>query len=1167
MKFRRSILRKVTGKTSHHPHLSAAAWDIRSRLKLLPQATLVVPDSTTALLIKSDLVSLSPSLKIEILHGVECDLIRHRSPNAQTRHERLSFLRSLRDHKTPTLRIISAPSIAQYIASPAALNHRSLSIKPGQQVLRRDLSHSIAELGYVPAEIVEKPGEFAIRGSIVDAFSPGDEFPVRIELLDETVESIRQFHPKNQRRVSDLDEASIFSAREFFFPASAEAKKATRALWRSYLDTWNWDKAEREALLQRFDSQSFFPTIDYWAALFALEHPPNQRLDSAFWNEMLEVAAPLWVLDAESVRRSALVASSEFQRHLRTARVEGEWVPEPLAFIKDGEDIEQTVSKIFSAAESIFSRSPSAAHDGHQKGLESLLQKLSSQRADPHTPPLEPFVKEIRRIHSEGLRVLYAAPHPGQIQRLNFLLGEYGIAFHHHANLEAAQGDSHPFVAIVAMLEEAFFDGPSRTFVLLDEFVFGSKRKRSTQSAARTSTDVFPSEMLMADLKIGDLVSHKKHGIGRYQGLKIIEFGGLSNELIEIEYREGTKLLLPVTRLDQVQKFAVGQGDAPLDKLGGQSWEAKKARVKKELLSLAGELLHLYSKRELARAPELKWNESAVQEFAALFPFEETPDQAKAILDTLKDLKGTRPMDRLLCGDVGYGKTEVALRAAHAAATGGLQVAILCPTTILAAQHEATFKRRLGASGIRVAAISRFKDPVEVKQTLNELALGKVDVVIGTHRLLSRDVRFERLGLLVVDEEQKFGVAHKERVRSLKNNVHVLSMTATPIPRTLHFSISGLKELSVINTPPQNRLSVRTHVARKKPVVIEEAIANEIKRGGQVYYVHNRVQTIEKELAYLRPLLPPGVSIEYVHGQMNEEILEQKMLDFYSGKIQVLLTTSIVESGLDVPNANTLIVDRADAFGLAQLYQLRGRVGRAAERGYAFFLLPEAGQINTDAEERLAVLETYQELGSGFLVATHDMEIRGAGDILGREQSGNVATIGFEAYTDLLQECVAELKGEHLEQELDPEVKLDIDCHIPETYIPEVGLRLGFYRKLAAATNDEELRSVMEDLNDRFGDAPDSVKNLSGIMSIKLLLRQLRVLSLAAGKNGFSVAFDPKTPVQPQKMVAAVSRYPNHFQLSPEGKLLIRRQSDTQDPQKMLRGIEAAITEIQHWCD
>jgi transcription-repair coupling factor (superfamily II helicase) len=642
----------------------------------------------------------------------------------------------------------------------------------------------------------------------------------------------------------------------------------------------------------------------------------------------------------------------------------------------------------------------------------------------------------------------------------------------------------------------------------------------------------------MAELKPGDYMVHIDHGIALYRGLQHISVGSVGGDFLLLEYAGSDKLFLPVDRLGLVQRYVGPEGSHPaLDKLGGVSWEKSKGKARKNIEELAGELLEIYARRQLSEGFSFSPPDEMYREFEASFAWEETPDQLSAIQDVLADMQHSKPMDRLVCGDVGYGKTEVALRGAFKSALDGKQVGILVPTTILAQQHYETFRERLKDYPVTVEVLSRFRTPKEQKGILERLKKGDIDIIIGTHRLLQKDVAFKDLGLLIIDEEQRFGVKDKERLKSFRAVVDVMTLTATPIPRTLYMSMMGIRDLSIIDTPPVDRLAVKTIVSRFSEELIREAVLRELRRGGQIFFVHNRVQTIGKRAELLAQLVPEA-KIAVGHGQMGEHELEKVMLGFMHGETNLLLCTTIIESGLDIPNANTLIVDHADKFGLSQLYQLRGRVGRSTQRGYAYLLIPSEAAISSDARERLRVLQEISELGAGFRIATHDMEIRGAGDMLGNRQSGTVTEIGFELYNQMLEETIARMRGEESVERVEPEINLKVPAFIPEAYVKDAGQRLVIYKKLTQAENEEDVLDVQNEVLDRFGKYPLATAYLFEIMKLRVLLKKLIVRQNDFDGKAVIISFHPRTPAPPDTIIGMMRSEPKKYQLTPDYKLV-----------------------------
>jgi transcription-repair coupling factor (superfamily II helicase) len=646
--------------------------------------------------------------------------------------------------------------------------------------------------------------------------------------------------------------------------------------------------------------------------------------------------------------------------------------------------------------------------------------------------------------------------------------------------------------------------------------------------------------MDLQELKAGDLIVHTDHGIGRYGGLQKLAVEGVRNDFLVLVYHDGDKLYLPVDRMGMVQKYMGVEGHVPaLDKLGGRSWQRVKSRVKRQAEKIAGELLKLYAERKVASGCAFPGPDGAFREFEAGFAFEETPDQLKVIDDVLEDMQRPTPMDRLVCGDVGYGKTEVALRAAFLAVAGGKQVAVLVPTTILAEQHYATFRSRFQHHPVNIACLSRFRPRKEQLAIAEGLKRGGVDIVIGTHRMIQKDIAFKDLGLLILDEEQRFGVRHKEKIKRLRANVDVLTLTATPIPRTLHMALTGVRDISLIRTPPEYRKAIVTYISEFDNEVIAEAIRRELKRGGQIFFVHNNIHGIHKVAGHLQGLVPE-VRLDVAHGRMEEEALEAVMLRFVNREIDLLVCTTIIESGLDIPSANTIIVNRADRFGLAQMYQLRGRVGRADEQAYAYLLIPKEGMLTADARKRLKVLMEHSDLGAGFQIAMNDLEIRGGGTILGSSQSGHIAAVGYDMFLKLMEEAVAEIKGEPLEQALDPEINIQVSAFLSEDYVPDLDQRLALYRRLSRLTELQEIADLRAELTDRYGPPPAEAGNLLFKIMLRVLARKAGVMRLDLKDHKLVMFFAEGHPRNSETLVQRILADPQRFELAPDGILKAR---------------------------
>jgi transcription-repair coupling factor (superfamily II helicase) len=724
------------------------------------------------------------------------------------------------------------------------------------------------------------------------------------------------------------------------------------------------------------------------------------------------------------------------------------------------------------------------------------------------------WVNEIRQQRDQGATTIFVAATPGRAERTIELLKEYDLFA---VPIERADDARYAAVLVAIGALSSGFRLPDADLAIYAEADVFDEERRAPERR-RTATKAFLSDL--RDLKKDDLVVHVDHGIGLFVGLKQIGVGDAVQEFLELRYAGEDKLFVPVERLDLVQKYT-GATRPPVDRLGGTSWERAKTRVKKAMRDMAEELLKLYAARKAVPGHAFSSDSHWQQEFEDAFEYELTPDQRTAIADIKRDMESPTPMDRLLCGDVGYGKTEVAMRAAFKVVMDGKQVAFLAPTTVLAFQHQKTLKERFAGFPVRIDMVSRFRSKAEQKDVLADLSAGKVDIIVGTHRLLSKDVEFRDLGLLVVDEEQRFGVSHKEKIKQLRKKVDVLTMTATPIPRTLNMSLVGIRDMSIIETPPKDRLSIQTNVVKFDQQVIARAIRHELDRGGQVYFVHNRVESIFS-IGNLLQRLVPEARVVVGHGQMSEDTLERAMLDFVSRKFDVLLATTIVENGLDIPNANTIVINRADRYGLSQLYQLRGRVGRSDRPAYAFLLIPPEDNLSPVAKKRLAAIKEFSDLGSGFRVAALDLEIRGAGNLLGGEQSGHIDAVGFEMYMKLLEETVRELKGEELEDDVRANVNLKIDLRIEDSYVPDMNQRLMLYRKVAAARREDEIVRVLEEAADRYGPPPDSVLNLADYGRLRVMADQLGIESVDREGRIVVIKFRPQAKVDPVRLVALV---------------------------------------------
>lgn len=989
--------------------------------------------------------------------------------------------------------IVVAPIEATLLsfAAPQFYESLSLSLARDVEISLQDVIAHLLKTGYIRAELVEMEGQFSVRGGILDVFPGEAPKPVRVELLGDMVESLREFDAETQRSTGPVSRVILPPLTEF-------------PLTRTRSDDGNSDfQALQTATLQATDdAQTLF---DLREGTLVISDEPEQIAQKA----------------AKS--RDRLLADS--------ASLAGDVVPVvlPEEYWKAALGRRQR----FSLEELALQRN----------GREPRILKV--QPTARYHGQIQAFLGEIRGRLGAGDEVLIGAASSGELERLADLCREYEVPYRlgefeqsaTGARLveEVTSGSAPAAVLLRAPLQEGFVIPEAKLafYGTSDLFETAPVHERPR---ARPKTAGFFSDF--SELKQGDYVVHVDHGIGQFEGLHTIESDGRRGEFMRLQYADDARLYVPLERMDLVQNYRSLEGAKPaLDRLGGTAWVARKTKVRKSLTDLADKLLELYAERKTATgygfAPDVPWQ----HEFEDAFEFSETPDQATAIVDIKRDMEAATPMDRLLCGDVGYGKTEVAMRAAFKAVANSKQVAVLAPTTVLVFQHYETFRRRMAAFPIRIEMLSRFRSAREQKEALAALEAGKVDILIGTHRLLSRDVVFHDLGLLIVDEEQRFGVTHKERLKEMSRNVDVLTMTATPIPRTLNMSLVGLRDMSVIETPPKDRLAIQTVVAPFSESAMRRAITEELERGGQVFFIHNRVESIYS-MANLIQKLVPKAKVVVGHGQMGERDLEKVMLRFIRDEADVLVSTTIVENGLDIPRANTIIVNRADRFGLSELYQLRGRVGRSNQRAYAYLLVPPEASLTPIARRRLAALREFSELGAGFRIAALDLELRGAGNLLGREQHGHIAAIGFDLYTQMLERAVAAKKGEGEQSELRATLNLGMDIRIPPEYLPSESLRLRTYKRIAEIHNENERDALRRELEDRFGPTPPAIHNLLDYALLKSLAERLQISSVDRRGNEAIVKFHPTTSVHPERLVRLV-RKEKGTKLDPKGVLTV----------------------------
>lgn len=1034
--------------------------------------------------------------------------------------------------KAPAVLITTARGLLRRVLPRAVMDASAELLGRGVTIDRDELAAKLIRLGYARVPLVEDPGTFAVRGGVIDIYSPVYERPARLELFGDEVESLRLFDAESQRTISDLVELYLSPAREILFDDTTKARGIAAA--REAGDRVNQPSRQVRELTEQISLGHFALGIESLLPGFY-----DNKLSTL--RDYLPPDALYFVEDSEGVQREFHDFEQSLSREYDAAVARAELaLPPALHFARPSELL--AGQRTLRAHSLFIGDGPLLAMQfGDTQGLrQAILAHHGEEGA------LSPLIERLTDWRDQGVSTVIACHANGQAERLKRLLLDRRLHVKLYpgpfADVSGSLFDpaihAHLFTGAVSRgtVASVMKPGSHPIAIVADEEIFGARAAVKTRKQKRAEQ---PFVAAFRDLNEGDLVVHIEHGIARYGGLTRMSIRGIDGDFLILHYDGADKLYLPVEKLRQVQKFS-GQDPAHvrLDKLGSNSWENRKRKVKEFLLQMAAELLDVYAARKAHPGHAFREPDAYYRQFEADFPFEETPDQAHAIADVLSDMQSEKPMDRLVCGDVGFGKTEVALRAAFKAVMDKKQVAILVPTTVLCSQHYRTFRERFKDYPVIVEMLSRLRDVKETKEILQKLREGKIDIVIGTHKLLGKDIAFKDLGLVVVDEEQRFGVTHKEKLKKLRKLVDVLTLTATPIPRTLHMSLAGIRDLSIIATPPEDRRAIRTFVSRFEPLSIKEAIEREIGRGGQVFFVHNRVRSITAMKKFLEELCPKS-RFALAHGQMEEHKLDQVMDDFVQRKSDVLLCTSIIESGLDIPTANTIIVNRADTFGLSQLYQIRGRVGRSKERAYCYLLIPRRRPVTKDAQKRLAALQDYTELGSGFRIASHDLEIRGAGNLLGPDQSGQIAAVGFDLYTQLMEDAVRELRGQPPRDEIEPEILLPITALLPEAYLPDVHQRLVFYKRLAQAQSEEDVDEIRGELRDRCGEPPGEVDALTELTGLRIAMRGLRLRTLENGPGRLVVTLGPDAALDPQKLAAKVTRARGEWKLTPDMKLLV----------------------------
>ena len=1061
----------------------------------------------------------------------ETDPYASLNPHADIQQVRATTLWRIRNKKVDIV-VASIRSLSARLAAPSQFDTYSLHVASGDDLSQDLLAQHLASAGYLRQEPVGAPGEFSIRGGIVDIFSPLMRNPVRIEFFGDSVDSIREFDLDDQRSRGPIQRIDLLPMQDVMVSREMLRDWGARARQRWTDETFEKDLNEK---LVFADNGEFFAGASYLM-------PIVQPMESTLFDY---AESAVLILDEPEVLEETydkFFAALE-QRFEQTTNAGGVALPP---------------NEIFLSPEDFRSRASQHRHVNLEElGASGSSFFVRGQPAVKFHGRIKEMAAAVGQSLQAGREVILLGSTVGMAERLRDILHEYGVPFRCEFGEQPLKMPDEAIVPIVGIgkISSGLFLPDAGLEIYAETDIFDESEHLPQQHRRRQKISSFVSDL--QDLKVGDYVVHIDHGIGTYNGLTLVH----ERECMVLLYQGGDRLYVPLERLDLIQKYSSTEGARPpLDKLGGTTWIARKTRAKRAIRDMAQELLKLYAERKVATGYAFSSDTEWQKEFEEAFQYEETPDQLTAIADIKRDMESPMPMDRLVCGDVGYGKTEVAMRAAFKALGDGKQVAVLTPTTVLCYQHYETFKERLAAFPVTVAMLSRFVVTKEQKKIIGDLEAGKVDIVIGTHRLLSKDIKFHDLGLMVVDEEQRFGVAHKERLKHLKKQVDVVTMTATPIPRTLNMALSGLRDMSVIETPPRDRLAIQTVVVKFKPVVIENAINFELERGGQVYVVHNRVESIYSLANFIQKLAPKA-RVGVAHGQMGEKELEQVMTRFMHHEFDVLVATTIIENGLDIPLANTLVVNRADRYGLSQLYQLRGRVGRSNRRAYAYLLIPSDETLTQIARRRLAAIREFSELGAGFRIAALDLELRGAGNLLGGQQHGHIEAIGFDLYCQMLERTIEELKTGEVLPEVETAINLRVDLKIPADFIDEELHRLKIYKQIASTRNEADLDTLYRDLEDRFGELPLPVRNLLEYARLRILGRARGVTTIERSATGIDIKFHETARIDPERIVELVSAN-NGVTFAPPATLRLQSGGTTMLRAELFSSIENILREL-----
>ncbi|MDD3182414.1 MAG: transcription-repair coupling factor [Alphaproteobacteria bacterium] len=1138
-------------------HDARVLAELALRANGTPLVHIALDDLRAAFLMEA-VAFFAPHIEVLSFPAWDCLPYDRTSPHADISGQRMATLaRLLVPTNKPRIVLTTVNALTQKIIPPEIVKDTCLSLAVGDELPIEKLARHLSARGYHMAGTVREVGEFAVRGGIVDLFPTGFDTPLRLDFFGDEVESLRTFDPLSQITTGKIDRLLLQPTSEILL--NDESITHFRSGYRELFGV----ATDSDPLYEAVSTAQKFPGTEHWLPLFytrlvsLLDYVPGSVLTLAPQTDEAIAARVQQINDFYQARLGLYEAARRGKDRKVVA-----YKPVPVASLYyTPEEITSLLEHSAVGLLSPFTEGETSCDAG---GIRA--RDFADARARQDSDLYQTIKDYAAQYQANGKRVMIACYSQGSAERIAGLLRAHDVNVQTDTKLwEQARKLDVKLIPLMVLGLEHGFVAPDLV-VISEQDILGDRLIRQTKK--RKASAQFQLEL--GSINIGDFMVHGEHGIGRYEGLETINALGTAHDCIRLIYDGGDKLFVPVENIDVLSRYASAEAGAVLDKLGGVAWQARKARVKKRLLDIADGLLKIAAERQLRQAEIIEVQEGTYQEFAARFPYNETDDQEQSIQSVLDDLASGKPMDRLVCGDVGFGKTEVALRAAFAVAQAGLQVAVVAPTTLLARQHYQNFTQRFTGFPVRIAQLSRMvtaKDAKETKEAINE---GKVDIVVGTHALLSKEIKFQRLGLVIIDEEQHFGVKQKEQLKELRADVHVLTLTATPIPRTLQLALTGVRELSLITTPPVDRLAVSTYVLPYDPMVIREALMREHYRGGQSFYVCPRIEDLASLSADLRELVP-DLKLITAHGRMSPTELDDIMTAFDANKFDVLLATNIVESGLDIPNANTIILHRADMFGLAQLYQLRGRVGRSKQRGYAYFTYSAKAPLASTAQQRLEVISTLDQLGAGFQLASHDMDIRGTGNLLGEEQSGHIREVGIELYQQMLEDAVAATKaGMNLSasdqtqasviEHWTPQINIGLSVLIPETYVTDLNVRLGLYRRLADRAGEEDIESIAAEMVDRFGPLPEEVENLLQTVEVKQLCRKAGVAKLDAGAKGVVIGFYQDQFARPDLLISWIGQQAGTVKVRPDQKIVLMRAWDSLPVR--LAGIKKVLQEL-----